>query len=39
MLEVELITLDPKIFDNIQDFFKNSRIYCHNSKLVGLINQ
>jgi hypothetical protein len=21
MLEVELLTLDPKIFDNIQDFF------------------
>jgi hypothetical protein len=38
ILEVEFLTLDPKIFDNIQDLFTNSRIYCCNSKLAGLIN-
>jgi hypothetical protein len=27
VLEVELLTLDPKSFDNIQVYLKNSRIY------------
>jgi hypothetical protein len=38
MLEVELLTLDPKNFDNIQDLFTNIRICCRNSRLVELIN-
>jgi hypothetical protein len=38
ILEVELLTLDPKTFDNIQDFLPNIRICCHNSRLVGSIN-
>jgi hypothetical protein len=38
MLEVELLTLDPKTFDNLNISLPNIRICCHNSRLVGLIN-
>jgi hypothetical protein len=38
MIEVELLTLDPKTFDNIQYFFTKYKDFPCNSSLAGLIN-
>ena len=39
MLEVELLTLDPKRLKISKIALQNSLIYCCKSKLAGLINQ
>jgi hypothetical protein len=36
MLEVELLTLDPKIFDNIQDFFTKFKDLLSQLKACGV---
>jgi hypothetical protein len=36
MLEVELLTLDPKIFDNIQDFFTKFKDLLSQLKSCGV---
>jgi len=38
MIEVELLTLDPKTFDNIQYFFTKYKDFPRNSRLAGFIN-
>jgi hypothetical protein len=37
MLKVEFLTLDPKRFDNLQDFFTKFRDLLSQLKLAGLI--
>ena len=36
ILEVELLTLDPKIFDNIQDFFTKFKDLLSQLKACGV---
>jgi hypothetical protein len=36
MLEVELLTLDPKIFENIQDFFTKFKDLLSQLKACGV---